>query len=978
MIIHVGDCGGVPHLWGETVPDGHAAVSEPPHHPFDANVRELNHILRSAGLKIKSKAADVTAWLPTTDAGPVPSDHTDIGRNPRIAPWPVTARRLDLREFVDILCTTMGRQNMGNAMVGPDLTYWTDVLRFAGFQVARQQFLPDLAVDGDRYAAIWKPVIYGDDRERFATLAARMPAAARALTIDSKPPDRTATQVLWRMTTALVDHLVRVGIPGHRATGGRRSFASTHEFWMYALKMSGRMSAHPDDTPKLAESIRDWRRPIDAHANSPYQTCIRLEEPEEDSDTWRITYLLQSVQDPSLVIPAKDAKEQKEYLLTSLGRASKISPTIYAGLANGDMGGRMLDMGGAYDFLAKEASALRQAGYTVMLPAWWGRGGRPRLAARTGSGSFNTSSGLLSLDTIISFDWEAALGDQKMTLEELETLAKAKAPLVRVRGQWMEVNHGEIRSAINFLKKGPKQVAFRDVIRTALGAAGMPHGLDFGGVRASGRVAEMLDRLDGKGFEELAQPEGFIGVLRPYQVRGFSWLAFLGQWGLGGCLADDMGLGKTIQMLALLQLDWPSSKRPVLLVCPMSVMNNWQREAGRFVPDMPVMIHHGTHRLRDEEFAAAAQNHAMVITSYGLAQRDEFLSDTRWRGIVLDEAQNVKNPQTKQSAAVRRLDADYRFALTGTPVENHLGDLWSIMEFLNPGFLGTQGQFKKNFMTAEDSTERLRRATGPFILRRLKTDKNIISDLPEKMEMNVFCPLTREQASLYASILKETEESLASAEGIKRKGVILSTLSKLKQVCNHPAHFLGDNSSMANRSGKLARLTEMLEEVLEVGDKALIFTQFAKMGEMLQSHLHDTLGCEVLFLHGGVSRNRRAAMVERFQSEGGPPIFVLSLKAGGTGLNLTAANHVFHFDRWWNPAVESQATDRAFRIGQTQNVQVRKMVCVGTLEEKIGRMIEDKKLMAEKAVGAGEGWLTEMSNDDLRRVLALSREAAGV
>ena len=975
MIIHVGDCNGVPHLWGETTPDGHHTTGEPPHHPFDANSRELNQTLRSAGLKIKSSATNVTAWLPTTDAGPVPSDHTDI-QDARVSPWRITARALDPREFVDVLCTTMGRQNIGNTRIGPDTTYWTDVLRFAGFQVARQQFLPDLAVDGDMYAAIWKPVMYGDDRERFATLAARMPAAARALTTDTKPPDQTPVQVLWRTTTTLVDHLVRAGIPGHRNTGGRRNFASSHEFWMYALKMYGDMSHRPNDTPNLAESIHDWRRPIDTRISSPYHTCIRLEEPEGNSNTWRITYLLQSVQDPSLIISAKDA--DKEFLLTSLGHASKISPTIYAGLTNGDTGGHTLNMEGAYDFLAKDASALRQAGYTLMLPAWWGRGGRPRLAARTGPGSFSTSSGLLSLDTIVSFDWEAALGDQKMTLEELEELAEAKAPLVRIRGQWMEVNHGEIRSAINFLKKGPKQIAFRDVIRTALGAAGIPRGLDFGGVRASGHVAEMLDRLEGKGFEELAQPEGFTGMLRPYQVRGFSWLVFLGQWGLGGCLADDMGLGKTIQMLALLQHDWPTSRRPVLLVCPMSVMNNWQKEAGRFVPDMQVMIHHGTDRLRDEEFAAAAEGHAMVITSYGLAQRDEFLSGVRWRGVVLDEAQNAKNPQTKQSAAVRRLDADYRFALTGTPVENHLGDLWSIMEFLNPGFLGTQGQFKKNFMGADDSTERLRRATGPFILRRLKTDKNIISDLPEKMEMDVFCPLTKEQASLYASILRDAEESLASAEGIKRKGVILSTLSRLKQVCNHPAHFLGDNSALANRSGKLARLTEMLEEVLYAGDKALIFTQFARMGEMLQGHLRNTLGCEVLYLHGGVSRTRRTAMVERFQSDDGPPMFVLSLKAGGTGLNLTAANHVFHFDRWWNPAVENQATDRAFRIGQMQNVQVRKMVCVGTLEEKIGQMIEDKKLMAEKAVGAGEGWLTEMSNDDLRQVLALSREAAGV
>ena len=1007
ITLHIGDCDGLLYLWGEATEAARrtpkSGDNKAPPHPYAANIREMNSALYGAGLKFKNRPTDITIWLPTTDTGPTHSkDAADISpeQTPKVMPWSVTARLLHPKEFVDVLCVAMGKQTIGaGAAVGSDLAYWTDVLRFAGYVVARQQYMPDMAVDGSQYAAIWRPTLDDDDKERIVRLSERMPAAAKALSVSyEEPPRRGDAEVLWHTVTMLVDHLVRSSIQGYRATGGRRKFASLHELWMYALKKSGMILAKPPDMPDLVKSIREWRRPIDMRDNSPFQTCIRLEEPDEDSEQWRISYLLRSRQDPSLMVPADDVWEgtqnhtfedgdigAREFLLTSLGQASRISPSIAAGLSEGDMGGHTLDMAGAYSFLAKEASALQHAGYIVMLPAWWGRGGRPRLAAQTGSGSFNTSSGLLSLDTIISFDWEAALGDQKMTLEELEELAETKAPLVRVRGQWMEVNHSEIQSAISFLKKGPKQVAFRDVIKTALGAVGVPPGLDFGGVNASGRVAEMLERLDGKGFEELIQPEGFVGTLRPYQIRGYSWLAFLGQWGLGGCLADDMGLGKTIQMLALLQSDWPLSKRPILLVCPMSVMNNWQREAARFVPDLPVMIHHGVDRRRAKEFEDIAKSHAMVITSYGLAQRDvEFLSKMPWRGVVLDEAQNIKNPRTKQSAAVRQLDADYRFALTGTPVENHLGDLWSIMEFLNPGFLGTQSHFKNSFMTPiqtdknKDAIEKLRRATGPFLLRRLKTDKEIISDLPEKMEMNVFCPLTKEQASLYASILKDTEESLISVEGIKRKGIILSTLSKLKQVCNHPAHFLGDNSAIGKRSGKLIRLTEMMGEILDAGDRALVFTQFAVMGGMLQRHLHDIFGREVLYLHGGVSRVRRAEMVERFQSDDGPPIFVLSLKAGGTGLNLTSANHVFHFDRWWNPAVESQATDRAFRIGQRQNVQVHKMICVGTLEEKIDQMIESKKDVAEKAVGSGEGWLTEMSNDDLRKVLALSREAAGV
>ncbi|PYV17261.1 MAG: ATP-dependent helicase, partial [Acidobacteria bacterium] len=345
------------------------------------------------------------------------------------------------------------------------------------------------------------------------------------------------------------------------------------------------------------------------------------------------------------------------------------------------------------------------------------------------------------------------------------------------------------------------------------------------------------------------------------------------------------------------------------------------------------------------------------------------------------EAQNIKNAETKQARAARSIEAGYRIALTGTPVENNVGDLWSVMEYLNPGFLGPREEFRRKFfipiqaLRDPEAAERLRKLTVPFTLRRLKTDRSIIADLPEKMEMKVFCTLTKEQASLYKAVVAEADEALGSAEGIQRRGLILATLSKLKQVCNHPAQFLGDNSSIAGRSGKLARLVEMMQEILEVGDRALVFSQFSEMGAILVRHLQETFGQEALFLHGGVSKNQRDAMVERFQSAEGPRIFVLSLKAGGTGLNLTSANHVFHFDRWWNPAVENQATDRAFRIGQVRNVQVRKFICAGTLEDKIDEMIENKKEIAERVVGTGEGWLTELSTEELKELFALRHDA---
>ena len=486
-------------------------------------------------------------------------------------------------------------------------------------------------------------------------------------------------------------------------------------------------------------------------------------------------------------------------------------------------------------------------------------------------------------------------------------------------------------------------------------------------------------------MESLGPPEAFAGTLRPYQARGVSWLHFLGRWGFGACLADDMGLGKTVQALALVQhLREAGRGGPVLLVCPTSVIANWQREAARFTPDLRVLVHHGGHRARGADFKSVAAAHDIVISSYALLNRDlAQLGEVEWAGAILDEAQNVKNSETRQAKAARSLKALWRIALTGTPVENHVGDLWSLFEFLNPGLLGGAAEFKRTFFVPIQARQdaaaeaRLQRLTRPFILRRLKTDKDIAPDLPDKMEMKVFCNLTREQATLYAAVVKEATDDIAAAtEAIERRGRVLSALTRLKQVCNHPAQFLADHSPLPARSGKLARLTEMLEEVLEVGERSLVFTQFAEMGGMLRKHLQETFGREVLFLHGGVPRGQRDRMVRRFQEdEDAPAIFVLSLKADGTGLNLQAASHVFHFDRWWNPAVEDQATDRAYRIGQTRRVQVHKLVCAGTLEERIDEMIATKRGLASRVIGQGEGWLTELSLDELRSVMALRPEA---
>ena len=1009
--------------------------------PYGAGYKQLSQALKESGYTakiLKKDSRQAILWIPTKGDAPIASNPMiappPTGRRKvKIAPWQATALSLPIKDAVDFLCQCADKELLcPGVLIGKDLAYWSTALRYSGSLAARQKFIPYAVKEDTSYRACWKPIITADERNKQIDLAAAMPGACRALSFDdSSEPSLPSESILSSFLDRAVDFLVRFShterwepIKPPRSRNNKAikkkaiSFDSIHDQWMHALRTpDGLMEGDEKELANFLAQTQEWMRPITISTDAPFRLCFRLEEPQEDfettrnnkkeNDAWYVRYMLQDIGDPSLLIPVEDiwnAQDSyatlfkksdfnaREYLLFSLGQVSKGNPDVESSLQDSAPGGYAADSDGAYRFLTEEASILEQMGFGVLLPAWWtGKGTKQRLSisARAKSPRMKKSqlqgnSGL-SLDEIVQFEWEMALGGKKISLKELQQLAKMKSSLVQIRGQWVHINAEEIQEAIAFWQKKDNQKGtVRDFMQMALGRAETPEGVDFDGVSATGWVSQFLDRLNGKtSFDEIASPQEFQGTLRPYQQRGYSWLSFLQQWGLGACLADDMGLGKTVQTLALVQRNWHANeKHPVLLICPTSVVGNWQKEASRFTPELPVLIHHGITRKKGESFKKEAAQHSIVISSYALLHRDfEILKEISWSGVVLDEAQNIKNPNTKQSKAARSLDADYRIALTGTPVENNVGDLWSILEFLNPGLLGTQAEFKRSFFVPiqasrdPEAIQKLKKITGPFILRRLKTDKTIISDLPDKMEMKVFCNLTKEQASLYQAVVDDTEEKLASAEGIERKGLVLATIMKLKQVCNHPAQFVGDNSTIPGRSGKLARLTEMLEEIIEIGDRALIFSQFSEMGGMLQQYLQEQFGQEVFFLHGGVSKKKRDEMVERFQADGGPNIFILSLKAGGTGLNLTKANHVFHFDRWWNPAVENQATDRAFRIGQTKNVQVHKYLCAGTLEERIDSMIESKKEIAEGVVGSGESWLTELSTNELKELFKLSKEA---
>ncbi len=677
--------------------------------------------------------------------------------------------------------------------------------------------------------------------------------------------------------------------------------------------------------------------------------------------------------------PVGPGGDPVEELLAGLGAAARLFAELEEALREPAPVMLELDTPGAFRFLKETGPLLAAAGFGVLLPDWVRKarlGLKLTTRSQTPSGSSVTQA-RFGLGDLVDFRYDVAVGDQALDPAELAELARLKVPLVRLRGQWVELDEAHLKAALKFLERYPPgTMTAADAVTAGLGTSEVP----LVDVDADGWLGDLLSGQADRRLEPMAAPAGFAGTLRPYQERGLSWLSFLGGLGLGGILADDMGLGKTIQLLSLIAAQ-PSG--PTLLVCPMSLVGNWQREAARFTPGLRVHVHHGADRLDAEGFAAAAAEADLVITSYGVATRDQAaLSTLTWARVVCDEAQNIKNHATKQARAVRALPAATRIALTGTPVENRLSELWSIMEFTNPGLLGPAGRFREDYAIpierhgSDDAARALQRLTRPFVLRRLKTDQSIISDLPDKQEMKVWCNLTPEQASLYAATVADMLSRIEdAADDISRRGLVLATMAKLKQVCNHPAHLLGDGSRLPGRSGKLARLEEICDEIVAEGDKALCFTQYAEFGRMLQPHLAARLGCPVLFLHGGTPKKQRDAMVEAFGLLEEPALFLLSLKAGGTGLNLTAASHVIHVDRWWNPAVEDQATDRAFRIGQQRNVQVRKFVCVGTVEERIDAMIEEKKALAERVVGTGESWLTELSVSELRDVLSLSPDA---
>jgi SNF2-related domain/SNF2 Helicase protein/Helicase conserved C-terminal domain len=1033
------------------VPSGAAAsgVHLPRPHPFACQAAELADLLASSSGSAGTPAGDavrkavhdeLTLQLPSAGGGPLASPELVRPEAPgtpeapagpgapaasvparrgrvSLASWRVPVLALGPAAALALLCgSRWGGSGWGGpgppddaTIAGGSLTYLAAVARFAAGLAARGRVLPVLEPEGDAFTSRWRPVLGGADAQRARDLAAAMPPSCRAAA------GTAPGTLLGSALDALADAAARTRLtapllPARRGRVPAR-LPLAERYVMALTTADARVDvATPEDEAEaagLAAELGGWRDGALIPAG-PVRTCFRLAEPAApEADPWRVEFALQSADDPSLMVSAADVwsglgagmasgGDPVEELLAGLGSAARLFGELDDALREAAPAQVEMDTPGAFRFLKETGPLLAGAGFGVLLPDWVRKarlGLKLTTRSRTASGTpaAGAAAARFGLGDLVDFRYDVAVGDEALDPDELAELARLKVPLVRLRGQWVELDDAHLKAALKFLERNQAgTMTAADALTAGMGLG--PDGpgepgeeIPLVGVDADGWLGDLLSGQADHRLRPMLTPAGFSGQLRPYQERGLSWLSFLGELGLGGILADDMGLGKTIQLLSLVSARPAGSdgRGPTLLVCPMSLVGNWQREAARFTPDLRVHVHHGADRLDGDSLASALAGADLVITTYGVATRDQAaLGQVTWARVVCDEAQNIKNHVTKQARAVRALPAAARIALTGTPVENRLSELWSIMDFTNPGLLGPAERFRERYAVpierhgSPEATQALKRLTQPFVLRRLKTDKTIISDLPDKQEMKVFCNLTAEQASLYQATVTDMLSRIEEAtDDISRRGLVLATMAKLKQVCNHPAHLLGDGSRLSGRSGKLARLEEICDEIVAEGDKALCFTQYAEFGRMLQPHLAARLGCPVLFLHGGTTKKQRDAMVTTFGDLDEPALFLLSLKAGGTGLNLTAASHVIHVDRWWNPAVEDQATDRAFRIGQRRNVQVRKFVCVGTLEERIDAMIEEKKALAEQIVGTGEGWLTELSTEDLRAVLTLSPDA---
>ncbi len=727
---------------------------------------------------------------------------------------------------------------------------------------------------------------------------------------------------------------------------------------------------------------------------TPFTVGLRLNEPEIDGEDWQLEILLRNKSNEEEIIHYQGASSlPKKWMpyLDKIAREQERFSEVVPWLSF-ETGTTYITEDEAWLFLTSASETLINMGIEILLPSWWQVVKESQMMLKAKVSSTPRGQSFVGMNSLIDFNWRFATNGVEMSEEEFLALVSQKRRLVNFRGQWIKLDPAFIKQVQAILKRADREgLHLSDILHQELNAKDIDaDDDDVVDTRAFANIQIELNQQMKKMLKKLTDtselpthqiPEEFLGTLRPYQQNGVDWLLFLRSVAFGACLADDMGLGKTIQMIAYFSYVKKHEKpeQPALIIAPTSVLGNWQKEFEKFAPHLRVKLHYGPNRAKEEKFTTSIQEADVVLTSYGLSHADfEELSSLTWNTVCLDEAQNIKNAHTKQSRAIRKLKGQHHIALTGTPMENRLTELWSIYDFLNRGYLGSLHSFHKRYVLPiekdrdVEQIEQLQRYIKPFLLRRTKRDEQVALNLPEKQEQKEYVPLSVEQASLYEQLVKDTFEQVTSLAGMQRKALILKMLGKLKQICNHPALYLKeeDPKQLITRSHKVEKLLELTTSIHEQQESCLIFTQYIGMGEMIKKLLEKQFSEKVLFLNGSVMKAERDRMVESFQNKDFP-FLILSLKAGGTGLNLTAANHVIHFDRWWNPAVENQATDRAYRIGQERFVHVHKLITTGTIEEKIDDMLEKKQSLNDEIIQS-ENWITELSSDELEELFTLS------
>jgi len=956
-------------------------------HPRQARRRALRSTLGwflGSRWPARPEKAEAILRLPVEGEVPLPSRAAPGETAGPRAPFRVEGYQAPLRDCLDLL--------RGPPEPREPLVAWGDsvLMRLALGTLAeevldRRALAPSLepATRGKGWRARWRarvPVGAEDPQGRLAD-------GAPGCWFAEGNGDRRAR--LARQLDLVVDAAARTRLAGARPAevGGAAG--------LLAEALVGEDAELHGHVPGLVELVRTLEAEHLAATDPPraaWRTLLRVLEPVEPGDPWGLEPMAQARAEPSLRLGPRELSEPDRATRVLLRRVSADPrPVLAADLARlglqdpalagwgGEPSIRALDPGELLRVLEALAPRQVELDVTLEVPAWWTRrsrslGWHAELAPVEMGVEVHDRFGM---EALTRFRLVLAMGGEPLSEEELRRLAELQAPLVRFRGHWVELDAASLAAARAAVEGPPPagEANLAEALRLAAGLEAGPGGLPVEACSGEDWVAGLLE--PGAPAPAWEEPPGLEAELRPYQREGVAWLESREARGVGACLADDMGLGKTLQVIALV-LREPTTG-PTLVVCPLSVLGNWERELARFAPELAVHVHHGPARVAGARLAAEAGAASLVLTTYDTLARDHGdLGQVRWHRVVLDEAQNVKNPRTRRARALRSLRSSRRLALTGTPLENRLLELWTLMDFLNPGLLGSRKAFRRLLAgpiereADGDALARLRRLVGPFLLRRRKDDPGILPELPPKLEQTWACPLTREQAGLYRAVTQDMLEQVEQAEGMARRGLVLGALTRLKQICNHPAHFLGQGRADPARSGKLARFAELAEEIFEAGEKLLVFTQYRAWGELLRDFLKESFAGPVPFLHGGVARARRDKLVHRFQEDPAVRVLLVSLRAGGTGLNLTAAAHVLHFDRWWNPAVEDQATDRAHRIGQDRPVQVHRLVTRGTLEERIDQLLREKRELAQRVLAPGEAGWSELGLAELRELVALA------